>query len=272
MSVSFLVVPQWQGSGSSRAMQLVDGAGAIADDLPRASTTLIDVPLEAGDAEGTGILRHSSLTLVRERMEVAMAGLDGPVVTIGGDCGVDYAGIARAVMSGDTALVWLDAHADANSPATSPSHAFHGMIVRSLVDDGVLAADRIVLAATRSWDEAETEWVTEVGVRTADVDAVRSVSDLVEAVAATGASRVYVHVDLDVLDPGEIGGLGFPEPFGLSTAELVAAIRALKERFDFAGGAITEYAPSSPEAVTDDMGTILRVLGALTSSRPANPA
>ncbi len=48
----FIVAAQWQGSSSSRAMQLIDGAEAIAGDLPRASTTVLEVPAEAGDAQG----------------------------------------------------------------------------------------------------------------------------------------------------------------------------------------------------------------------------
>ena len=46
----FLVVPQWQGSPAARAMHLVDGAEAIAGDLPCASTARVEVPASAGEA------------------------------------------------------------------------------------------------------------------------------------------------------------------------------------------------------------------------------
>ena len=62
----FLIVPQWQGSPAARAMLLTDGAAAIAGDLPRRDTTVLDVPLEAGDALGTGIRRLSALLRTRE--------------------------------------------------------------------------------------------------------------------------------------------------------------------------------------------------------------
>ena len=45
---------------------------------------------------------------------------------------------------------------------------------------------------------------------------------------------------------------------------LVAAIRALRDRFPMVGAGITEFAPSSPASAVDDMGTILRIIGALT--------
>ena len=69
----FVVVPQWQGSGSSRAMQLVDGAAAIAGGLPRASCTPLEVPLEAGESLGSGVRRLSSLVHVREALERELA-------------------------------------------------------------------------------------------------------------------------------------------------------------------------------------------------------
>ncbi|RIJ25759.1 arginase family protein, partial [Clavibacter michiganensis subsp. insidiosus] len=58
MPASFVVVPQWQGSGSSRAMRLADGAEAIRGDLPASATHVVDVPVEAGESLGTGVLRY----------------------------------------------------------------------------------------------------------------------------------------------------------------------------------------------------------------------
>jgi arginase len=59
--VRFLVIPQWQGSPAPRAMLLTDGASAISGDLPRAATTVLDVPVEAGESLGTGVRRLSAL-------------------------------------------------------------------------------------------------------------------------------------------------------------------------------------------------------------------
>jgi arginase len=89
---------------------------------------------------------------------------------------------------------------------------------------------------------------------------------LLEAVAETGAEAVYLHIDLDVLDPGEIAGLLDPEPFGLASTTLVAAIRALRGRFVLAGATIAGYAPASPEETVDDAPTILRIIGALATA------
>nr|WP_315269005.1 arginase family protein [Microbacterium lemovicicum] len=267
----FIVAPQWQGSSSSRAMQLIDGALAIAGDLPRATTTVIDVPAEAGESLESGVRRLSSLTRVRTAIEEAVAEADEPVVVVGGDCGVTLAGVG-AVAGPDLAVVWLDAHADLNSPETSDSGAFHGMVLRAILGEGadvlslpaeVITPDRVVLAGTREFDLGEELYVSATGMTVLSVDDLADPAALADAVSATGAARVYIHVDLDVLDPGEMGALTYPVPFGATVAQVVAAIKAVRERMPLAGASLTEFSPSSPEAAVEDLGAILRLVGAL---------
>jgi arginase len=247
-------------------MRLADGAAAIREDLPSARTIEVAVPLEAGDDQGSGIARYSSLQLVRERLSNVLGDLDGPAVTVGGDCGVSVAAVAHAAGSGEIALVWFDAHPDLNSPDTSPSGAFGGMVLRSLVNDGTVPAERVFLAGARSWDPGEEAFAAEAGIRAFEVDALADPTALVDAVAASGASSVYIHIDLDVLDPAEFSGLLDPEPFGLPATGLLATIKALTARMPLAGATLASYAPGSDEGRIDDAPTLLRIVGALAAS------
>ncbi|QEO10389.1 arginase family protein [Protaetiibacter larvae] len=260
--VAFVVVPQWQGSPSSRAMRLAEGAAAIRADLPVSATREVAVPLEAGDEQGTGIARFGSLQLVRERLGDALGELDEPAIVIGGDCAVSAAAIAH-VAGDDLAVIWFDAHPDLNTPASSPSGAFAGMVLAALVADGVVAPERLLVAGARQWDPGEEDFAAEHGIASFGVDAVSDVEGLLSWVAASGASRLYLHVDLDVLDPAEFAGLLEPIPFGVSPSALVATIRALVARFPLAGATIAAFAPESAEHAVDDAPTILRVIGAL---------
>jgi arginase len=274
VAFGFLVIPQWQGSGSTRALQLQDGAQAILGDLPASRTTTVAVPLGAGESLGSGIRRMSSIQIVRDRVEEALAGIPDAVIAIGGDCGIDLAPVTRAHARhpGDLALVWLDAHPDLNTPESSSTGAFHGMVLRtllgegfpSLVPDDPVPVERVVLAGTRALDEAEAAWIAERGIRMLPPQAVDPAA-LVAAVEETGATAVYLHIDLDVLDPGEFGSLGYPEPFGVGVATLLESIRALVARFELAGASVCEFAPSTPEHAADDLPTILRIIGALTA-------
>jgi len=266
----FVVVPQWQGSPSSRAMTLIDGADTIAGDLPRSATRRIDVPVEAGETLDTGIRRFSALSRTHALILEALAeDAQNPALVVGGDCGVAVAGIASAAArTPDLAVVWFDAHADLNSPETSPSGAFGGMALRAVaeataVGEASVTPDRIVLAGAREFDPGESEYLTASGIRSVSVDDLADPNELATAVAATGATAVYIHVDLDVLDPAVIGGVGMPVPFGLDVATLTAAIAVVRERVPLAGASLAGFAPTTPAAAADDMGTILRVIGAL---------
>src|SRR5579859_6316530 len=99
---SFLVVPQWQGSGSPRRRQLADGAAAIRDairaGLPAASVRDVDVPeaaeaaaaVEADEAAASAaagrVNGYRALRAIRERHAEETADTEGLAITIGGDC------------------------------------------------------------------------------------------------------------------------------------------------------------------------------------------
>nr|WP_314843472.1 arginase family protein [uncultured Microbacterium sp.] len=265
--VRFLVVPQWQGSPAPRAMLLVDGASAIAGDLPRAATAVLDVPVEAGESLGTGVRRLSALLHTRELVRESMT-VD--TIVIGGDCSVTVAAVAGLPGgTDDLAVVWCDAHPDLHTPETSPSGAFAGMALRAILGEGEpqltlspgISRDRVITVGVRTLDDAEVaEADALTALLTTDLDDVEA---LASAVEATGAARVWVHIDVDVLDPAELAGVSSPEPFGLSPAALSAAIRALRQRVPLAGATISGFAPRSPADAVDDLGALLRLVGAV---------
>ncbi|MGH3734382.1 MAG: arginase family protein [Micromonosporaceae bacterium] len=132
-----LCVPQWQGSGSDRARKLADGAAELADLVPAERRVTAPVSQLQGspdsDVRRLGVL-VDNLAVVQD----ALAGLDDTVITLGGDCGVELAPIsaARTRYGDQLTVLWLDAHPDLNTPQSSPSGAFHGMVLRTLLGQG----------------------------------------------------------------------------------------------------------------------------------------
>ncbi|BDZ51067.1 arginase [Frondihabitans sucicola] len=256
-------------------MRLSDGANAIFGDLPAKASTMVEVPVGAGDALGTTIHRLSAVGAIADALSAELTGSTEPALVVGGDCGVEFAAVAHAYRD-DTCVVWFDAHPDLHSPESSESGAFSGIVLGALLgradaelrSSGIATASpaippsRVVLAGTRSFDDAEDAFVDEAGIATVsafDLDP----QEVVDAVARTGASSIYIHIDLDVLDPSTFDGLLDPQPFGLEPAALVAVIHALRERFELTGAGICSFAPATAEAAADDLGTILRLVGAL---------
>jgi arginase len=249
----FVIVPQWQGSPSSRAMQLIDGAQAIAGDLPRASCTTVEIPLEAGESVETGVLRFSTLRRTRELVDLELAPLTEPVMLIGGDCGVAVGAVGHAARRHpDLVVVWLDAHPDLHTPDSSPSGAFSGMALRAILGDGadglVLEAgavgrERLVLAGAREYEPAEEQTAAALALSVIDASALSDHDALAAAVVATGADALYIHVDLDVLDESEGRVNAYSSGQGVTKAELVGAIRTAGQRCRVAAGATTAYDP-----------------------------
>jgi arginase family enzyme/very-short-patch-repair endonuclease len=236
-----LEVGQWQGSGSRNARRLVAGAADLAAMIPADRRVRVAV----SDAEPSTELLATHLAAIRAEIT------DPPMVTVGGDCGVEVAPIEAALgRHGDGLLVvWFDAHADLNTPESSSSGAFHGMVLRTLLGSGppelaprrTLHPSQVVLAGVRALDPAEKEYVEEAGIVHVDVAALASLPAVAQA---TGARAVYVHIDLDVLDPEEFGAVGCPEPEGATVAQLIEAVRGVTARLPLAGLGITEYEPS----------------------------
>lgn len=253
-------------------MRLADGAAAIRAELPVRGTIVVDVPPEAGSDEDSGVLRLSSLRHIRDAQLTALAAITGRAITIGGGCGIALAGVhhASTVSSGPMAVIWLDAHAPLNTPASSPSGAFDGMVLRTLlgegtptlVPEGPLAAKHLILAGTRAVDDTELAYLGEAMLAVIEPDSLDAAS-ITAALSASGATSVYLHVDLDVLDPAEFESIGYPEPFGVLLTTLIEVIAAAKAALPLVGAAITGFAPATAQNAAEDLGSILRIVGAL---------
>ncbi|MBK0418931.1 arginase family protein [Leucobacter sp. CSA1] len=275
---AYLVMPQWQGSPSTRAMQLIEGANALREDLPSSARHEVSVPLEAGDGLGTPVARLSSVLRSRDAATEIIDGIAGPAISLGGDCASTLAGLQSAVAgpgADGLAVLWFDAHADLQHPSTSPSGAAAGMALRHALGDGVedlafdppVSPDAVTLVGVRALDAEEDVELRRLGLRTIEAGERDAASAVRERLAQLGARSVYVHIDLDVLDPSEFRSVHTAVPFGLSIAQLTAAVKAAVQAVPLAGAAICGFAPGDAEAAADDRPTVLRLLGALTAGQ-----
>ena len=184
-------------------------------------------------------------------------------VSLGGDHSAAiglWSGAARAARPGGFGLIWIDAHMDAHTFATTPSRMIHGMPVAALLGHGddtltalagtgaAVRPEHLCLIGSRSWEDGEAALLERLGVRVIKMPEVAArgfAAALREAVAiaSDGTACFGVSIDIDAFDPAEITGTGIHVPDGLSADEVRRALPALRGEANFAGMEIAEYNP-----------------------------
>jgi arginase family enzyme len=163
--------------------------------------------------------------LVSAEVADQVAGGSRPSV-VSGDCLTAEAVLAGVQKAGvDASIVWFDAHGDVHTAESSTSGYIGGMPLRQILgaDSGLLAdrlglrplpEERAVLVDARDLDPAEAEFLASSNVRRCGVDDV-----------SLPAGPLVLHVDVDVVDAGDLPGLKFPVGGGPSRDAVVASVR-----------------------------------------------
>ncbi len=182
---------------------------------------------------------------------VAQVAGAGPIpIVLGGDHSIAEPDI-RAVASvhGPVGLVHFDTHTD-TGPEVFGVEVSHGTPMYRLVRDGHVDGRRYVQIGLRGYWPGETEfaWQAERGITSLFMHDVRDlgIREIAERTVATvGAGPVFLSVDVDVLDPAFAPGTGTPEPGGMTSGELLWAVRAVAERLQLVGMDVVEVIPTA---------------------------
>lgn len=247
--------PQWQGSG--RFDNLPRGATAAAAVIGRYAP-LVPVPLSSADAQDAHGIHRWDAIFAQFRSAHDLLARSGArrVLTAGGDCAVDVAviGYLNGLHPG-LRVIWVDAHLDANTPATSPSGNFHGMPVSAILGRAP-APMRPFLGAPV--DPARFHYVGEQVGDEGDW-ALRRELNLTSLDPQTPLDGpVHIHFDLDVLDPGEFPFVAYPDG-RLKVDEAIALVRRIARAADLVGLTITEFAPADEEEARAGSQVIARL-------------
>ena len=235
--------------------------------------------VDAGDAPIVPGRPERSLRVIHEKVRrVARAGAI-PVV-LGGDHSITYpsaAAVARVVDPATVGVIHFDAHADTALDQWG-SLIGHGQPMRRLIEEGWVAGANFVQVGLRGYwpDETTFEWMRSRGMRwhtqvELEERGVGSVIDDAIAEALDGPDRIYLSVDVDVVDPGMAPGTGTPESGGMLARELLRAIRRIVAAVDLAGMDVVEVAPPYDHAEITSMLAMDCVMEAL-SALAAKPA
>ncbi|HEX8120968.1 MAG TPA: arginase family protein [Solirubrobacteraceae bacterium] len=239
------------GARGARAL-----AGEIAERLG-VEARVVGSPGEPRPAPYDGDLRSSRGCLLEAGGQVEDALNRGafPILTAS-DCSICMTTLPAVVRHRpDANVLWLDAHGDFNSPETTPSGFLGGMCLAAAcgVWDAALGVapvvdpGRVVMCGVRDLDAGERALLELKGVK------VDRPSEVAERLAGR---PVYVHLDLDVLDPSVLAAQ-FPAPGGLSDGGLRTLLAEVAESAEVLGVEITAFEAPGDDASTAGLAELI---------------
>ncbi|MGZ5012281.1 MAG: arginase [Methylobacter sp.] len=185
-------------------------------------------------------------------------------LVIGGDhsCALGtWGGVINGVQEPNKfGLIWLDAHMDAHTFATSPSGNIHGMPVSALLGkaDKKLVAmypgqsfikpENFMLIGVRSFENEEYELLKQAGVEIVFADQINGLSQvLIKAIDKLSRSCevIGISLDLDFIDPADAPGVETPVQGGIKAEELLTALSMINQHPKVCGLEISEFNPEN---------------------------
>lgn len=244
-------------SGAKFGPQAIRGGDYLPHDGERPHLTLrVDALTElkvhdAGDLLMPGGDLIASLEVLADATEkLSRAGII-PVI-LGGDHSIasaDVLGIARHRGMGKISMIHFDAHADTGESQFG-ALVGHGTPMRRLIESGAVRGDRFLQLGLRGyWPEPATlDWMRDQEMRSYEMTEIhqrgmKAVLDESFERLTEQCDGVFLSIDIDVVDPGMAPGTGTPEPGGMTSRELLEAVRRICLELPIVGLDIVEVAP-----------------------------
>lgn len=145
----------------------------------------------------------------------------------------------KSAKNDDFGLIWIDAHLDAHTQQTSPSHAFHGMPVANLLGyeaestfPPILKPENLFYIAARSFESEEISFLDQHNVKIFYMEDIRrqsfsAIFDEIQQYFSDHSLPYGISFDVDAMDPKEAPGTGVPEENGLLGAEIFPSLQGI---------------------------------------------
>ncbi len=208
-----------------------------------------DVEMPSGEIERSLKALEDAVTVICENGSI-------PII-LGGDHTIalpDVTGVARKHGWGKVAVIHFDAHADTGDTQFGSLWG-HGTPMRRLIESGACRGDRFIQIGLRGyWPEPETlGWMADQEMNSFEMSEIverglDAVLDDAFAIAMSDCDGVFLSVDVDVVDPGSAPGTGTPEPGGLTSRQLLDAVRRIAMELPVLGMDVVEVSPPYDQA------------------------
>jgi Arginase/agmatinase/formimionoglutamate hydrolase, arginase family len=252
-----LIFPQWQGGGQDPSTYY--GAKELKERyFKQAPVVEVTVSTEQAIHIQNDILGYSEIVNQLEQAHSLLKReIADTIFTIGGGCDANIPAVSylNHKLKNDLTVLWFDSHGDLNTPQSSPSKNFYGMPLRTLLGEGdseiikaldsTLKPSQVILMGIRDLDNAEQEYIAKHGIPILSVTDIEHNSETVfDTIRLKESKNLYIHIDLDVLEPSEFPYVPLPAPNGLKMDTLQKLLFKLSEEFKIIGLGLAEYKPT----------------------------
>ncbi len=220
--------------------------------------------------------RDRWLTAARESCRILADGVSASLragaaaMVLGGECTIIAGSLSGALAAEpDITLVYVDAHGDFNTLATTPTHYVSGMCLAHVCGRSVapllwpgarrIAEERVALVGGRALDTGERRNLERSRLTWIPFDAEHT--DVAPVIAFARRRAVWLHVDVDVIDPPTMPAVVFPSPAGVPLAALRDLVTQLVTTADVRGIDLCGYDPlQDARASLPAIASLFRVL------------
>ena len=208
--------------------------------------------VDFGDANCPPSSLEKSHEAVEKKVTEALDADTIPIV-LGGDHSITLpsaTAVAKKYGYGNVGMVHFDAHADTRESSYGDVLIGHGSPMRRLIESGAIPGKNFVQIGLRGpWPPpVDQKWMKDQGMRwhlMAEIEkkGFDEVLEMAISEALDGPDKLYISVDVDVMDPAFAPGTGTPEPGGISSLELLRAIREIVLSKGMVAMDVVEVAP-----------------------------
>jgi arginase len=255
------------GPSAMRLANLNEKLGALGYGVEDLGNVVVDQPETAPVGPiNARYLSQIAQTCTRLAEMVEKAASQGRVpLVLGGDHSVAIGTVAgmssfHRKKGQKLGLIWIDAHADMNTPESSPSGNVHGMPLACLIGQGPkelthiggfspkIEPGNVAIIGLRSVDEIERQSVRAAGVhpftmRDIDERGLRNVMREAISIASAGTAGYHLSLDMDAVDPSEAPGVGTPVRGGITYREAHLAMETVCDSGLMASMEVVEVNP-----------------------------
>jgi arginase len=272
MNILLLSVPYDSGHYKKRLGLGPDILSTVAEDelkcnghMVRKEEVFADIPFSTEVTTSFAVIR-----LIAEQVKIANANGEFPVI-FSGNCNAASLG-ALSGSEDNCGVIWFDCHGDFNTPETTIGGYLDGMslsivagqcwtqLTASVPGFAPVNENRIMLIGARDFDPLERQRLSASAITLITPEMLRQSEDPLKTILP--ADSIYLHIDLDVLDPSYVKINMYSTEGGLSPEQLIKTVGDIKKKYRIAAVGFTAYDPSLDphQKVPDIVNSILSVI------------